>query len=67
MIAKLIGGKNDGGLITLPFDESEDVLPLNVLIQYKQGRLVYELQNTDIRGNSATYEYSGIEDNANSD
>lgn len=61
MIAKLIGGKNDGGVIRIPFDDYRDQLPFSLFIQYKQGRLVYELQNADFGGNTANYEYSGIE------
>ena len=63
MIAKLIGGKNDGAVIKVPFDDPDDKLILSIAIQYKQGQLIYELQQVDFDADTAIYEYSGVKEN----
>lgn len=60
MIATLIGGKNDGAVIRIPFEDSDDVLPMEFLIQYKQGKLRYTLESSDFKGERAIYEYAGV-------
>jgi len=60
MIAKLIGGKNDGALMKIPFEEDDDVLPFSIAVRYKQGDLLYELQHADFAAEIAIYEYSGV-------
>ena len=60
MIATLIGGKNDGAVIRIPFEDPDDVLPMEFLIQYKQGKLRYTLEYADFQNERAVYEYAGI-------
>ena len=61
MIATLMGGKNDGALVNIPFEEPDDILPFFILVQYKEGKLKYALEHANFKEGKAVYEYSGIE------
>jgi hypothetical protein len=62
MVAKLIGGKNDGAVINIPYDDAPNRfgIPFSLAIQYKQGKLLYEFQEADFNNGVAIYEYSGV-------
>ena len=60
MIAKLIGGKNDGGMTKIPFDDALDVLPRTVYIKYGNKQLQYDFVGVNLKSDIASYEFSGV-------
>jgi len=60
MIAKLIGGNNDGALMNIAVDEDFGLPPFDILMQDEQDKLRYTFVSINQKANEAIYEYVGI-------